>query len=331
MKRWYIAAILALASCLFMSPADAWTRHRTPSPTPTPTPPTVYTPQTIPNPIYGATLDDLSNLSGIINSLSKLPYKPTVRVVFDTGVSAATYYPQLAQLHQYAYIVGEILDSSYFPTTLSYYQTRTNELVSTLYKVVDVWEIANEINGEWLRPNPGGSDSTVASQEAQIAQMVLSAYNIVKSWGGKVAVTLYYNDDGSNNCWQNWQDSWYTWPTQFLSATVRNGADYAFFSYYPYQDCPGLSPVWADDFGSLEAMFPNAKVGFGEIGTSSTGAPWSVQSGLIKQYYPMVNTFADPKFVGGFFWWNYAEQMVPATTQYWVLLNSTLGGLKAPQ
>ena len=61
--------------------------------------------------------------------------------------------------------------------------------------------------------------------------------------------------------------------TNFLPARVRQGADYALFSYYPYQDCPGLSPTWTSDFKLLEQIFPVAKVGFGEIGTSSIYAP----------------------------------------------------------
>ncbi|WP_049620978.1 hypothetical protein [Frateuria defendens] len=283
-------------------------------------------------PIYGVTIDDPSRINAIVTSLAKLPYKPTVRVVFDPDMSASEYYPYLVKLHQVAYVMGEILDSDYFPTTLDAYKARTKELVYGLDGVVDIWEIANEINGEWLRPHPSGGSTTVNAEEAAIGQMVAAAHAIVKGVGGKTAVTLYYNDDSKGtNCWEKPQDYWKTWPTSFLSSTVRQGTDYAFFSYYPYQDCPGLSPSWGSDFAALESLFPNAEVGFGEIGTSSLSAPWSVQSGLIKAYYPMVNTFTDPKFVGGFFWWNYAEQMVPYTTTYWSLLDQTIAPLKAPQ
>jgi hypothetical protein len=281
-------------------------------------------------PIYGVTLDDLSNMKAIIESLANLAHKPTVRVVFDMEMTAASYYPLLVQLHQYAYIMGTIMDSSYFPSTLSSYTSRTNEFVSVLNSYVDIWEIANEINGEWLRPHPTGSDSTVASEEQEIGQMVEAAYNIVKNAGGKVAITLYYNADSKGiNCYENWQDSWYTWPLQFLSPSVRNGTDYALFSYYPYIDCPKLSPNWREDFLTLESIFPNALVGFGEIGTSDMEAPWEVQSNLITTYYPMVNSLADPKFIGGCFWWYYSEQMVPHTSQYWQLLNQTISPLKA--
>ena len=88
------------------------------------------------------------------------------------------------------------------------------------------------------------------------------------------------------------------------------------------QVCP---TAWSGDFAALESIFPNARVGFGEIGTSSKKAPWSVQSSLITTYYSMVHTSTDPKFVGGFFWWNYAEEMVPyQTSQYWQLLAQTI-------
>lgn len=283
-------------------------------------------------PIYGVTLDDLSNLNAIITSLSKLPYRPTVRVVFDPGTTAAEYYPSLVKLHMVANVMGEIMDSYYFPTDINTYTARTKELVTGLNGTVDVWEIANEINGEWLRQNPDGSNSVVNAEETQIGQMVGAASAIVKGAGGKTAITLYYNDDSKgNNCWEKPQDYWKTWPTQFLSSTVLQNTDYVLFSYYPYQDCPGLSPSWSSDFSALEGIFPNAKVGFGEIGTSSTGAPASVQTNLIKTYYPMVNSFKDPKFVGGFFWWYYAEEMVPYTKTYWNQLNQTIAPLKVPQ
>jgi hypothetical protein len=284
------------------------------------------------SPVYGVTLDDLTKLDAIVASLSNLPYRPTVRVVFDPGTPASDYYAPLLRLHAVANVMGEVLDSYYFPTTLASYQARTQELVSTLKGTVDVWEIANEINGEWLRKNPNGSNSVVTTQETQIGQMVAAASTIVKAAGGKTAITLYYNDDSKgNNCWEKPLDYWKTWPTTFLPASVRQSTDYALFSYYPYQDCTGLSPSWNADFSALESIFPNAKVGFGEIGTSSVSAPASVQQTMIKTYYPMVDTMNDPRFIGGFFWWNYVEQMLPySTSSYWQLLRQTILPLKAP-
>ena len=45
----------------------------------------------------------------------------------------------------------------------------------------------------------------------------------------------------------------------------------------------------------------------------------------------MVNSLNDPKFIGGFFRWNYVEQMLPwNTSQYWQLLDQTITPLKVP-
>ncbi|GAB3023144.1 MULTISPECIES: hypothetical protein [Oleiagrimonas] len=283
-------------------------------------------------PIYGVTLDTMSHFHKTLVSLENLPYKPTVRVVFDMGTPASDYRRKLVKLHKHAYVMGEVMDSYYFPTDLATYKARTQELVNELGDVVDVWEIANEINGEWLRANPNGSNATVNAEEAEIGQMVDAANTIVKNAGGKTAITLYYNDDGKGtNCWEKPVDDWHTWPASFLSATVRNQADYAFFSYYPYKDCPNLNPSWNTDFDTLGNLFPNAKLGFGEMGTSQKKAAWSIQSNLLTTYYTMLGKIQNPRYVGGVFWWYYAEEMVPYTGKYWQLLDQTISTLPAPQ
>lgn len=289
-------------------------------------------PVTPKEPIYGVTLDTVSHFRKTLRSLKNLPYKPTVRVVFDMGTPASDYRRKLVKLHRVAYVMGEVMDSYYFPTDLATYKARTQELVGQLGDVVDIWEIANEINGEWLRPHPNGSDATATAEETDIGRMVAAANSIVKQAGGRTAITLYYNDDGKGtNCWQKPLDDWHTWPAQFLSSTVRNDADYAFFSYYPYRDCPHLQPSWESDFQTLGNLFPNAKLGFGEMGTSRKKAAYSVQSNLLTTYYGLINTIQNPRYVGGVFWWYYAEEMVPWTSTYWKLLDNTWLTLPAPQ
>jgi hypothetical protein len=86
----------------------------------------------------------------------------------------------------------------------------------------------------------------------------------------------------------------------------------------------GLNPNWSADYSALVSMFPNAKVGFGEIGTSSISAPKSVQTNLITSYYPMVRS-GPTKFVGGFFWWNYAEEMYGQGAPAWAADNMQAG------
>ncbi len=285
----------------------------------------------VPPPIYGVTLDDLTDLNAIDASLLALPKKPTARIVFDPDTPAASYVTPLRTLHHDAYIVGEIMDSYYYPITPDQLDKRTKELVSTLKDVVDIWEIGNEINGDWLRADPQGPEATATPEEQQIGQMVLSTFNTVEAIGGKTMLTLYYNQDpNGQNCAALSIDNWRTWPNQFLPAAVLAGVDYAMLSYYPYQDCQGLTPDWAADFALLESMFPNAQVGFGEIGTSMINAPASVQTNLITTYYGMIGCQLSPKFVGGVFWWNYAEQMVPsATSNLFSILKTTIASAAA--
>lgn len=52
--------------------------------------------------------------------------------------------------------MGEVMDLYYFFVDLIIYSVCINELVSMLKNVVDVWEIVNEINGEWLCVNLSG-------------------------------------------------------------------------------------------------------------------------------------------------------------------------------
>ena len=267
-------------------------------------------------------------------SLTALPHKPTVRVVFDPGTPAADYVQPVQRLHAVAHVMGELLDSYDFPAHRSTLLTRTQSLLSQLGTWVDVWEIANEINGEWLRPHPNGSTTQAQSEEAAIGALIGEVYDLVHAVGAAIAVTLYYNDDGSQNgnCYQLPLDSWRTWPQAYLPDRVREGANYALFSYYGYQDCVEPQPQWAADFILLGQQFPAARLGFGEIGTSELSAPRSVQEGLLTTYYGMIGNFANARFIGGVFWWNYAEQMVPHTTgTYWPLLRDTIAPLPAPQ
>ena len=51
--------------------------------------------------------------------------------------------------------MGEILDSFFVKNiSTAAYGTRTTEYLNTLGDNVDIWEIGNEINGEWLGDTP---------------------------------------------------------------------------------------------------------------------------------------------------------------------------------
>ncbi|HEY5534815.1 MAG TPA: T9SS type A sorting domain-containing protein [Ignavibacteria bacterium] len=257
------------------------------------------------NKVYGVTIDAISNLPAIVTSLSLHCYKPTTRIVFDEFVPATNYVDAVNQIHNVSFIMGEILDSYYLSLyNLAQYQARTTEYLNLLGSKVDIWEIGNEINGEWL----GNTSDVVAKMNA--------AYSIIKTANKKTELTLYYN----KNCWSNPANEMFRWVNENISTTMKNNLDYVLVSYYE-DGCNNLQPNWQQVFDSLHAIFPNSKLGIGECGTTTANK----KATYINRYYRM--NITTPKYVGGYFWWYYKQDCVPNTTSLWTVLNSALASL----
>jgi hypothetical protein len=256
------------------------------------------------NKVWGVTIDAISNLSTIVTSLQNLCKKPTTRIVFDENVPATNYQTAVNQIHNVSFIMGELLDSYYMNTyNLAQYVARTNEYYNLLNDKVDIWEVGNEVNGEWLGPIP------------DVVAKIDTAYKIIKSHGKKTELTLYYN----KNCYENSQNEMFTWVRARLSQSMRNGLDYVLISYYE-DDCNNLQPNWQQVFDTLHVYFPNSKIGIGECGTSNSNSKTS----YINRYYKMHIT--TPNYVGGYFWWYYKQDCVPYTNPLWSVLNTAIGG-----
>ena len=255
--------------------------------------------------VYGVTIDAINNLNNIVTSLSNLCRKPTTRIVFDEWVPATDYQNAVNQIHNVSFIMGEILDSYYMSLySLAQYQARTTEYLNLLGSKVDIWEIGNEINGEWL----GNTSDVVAKMNA--------AYTIIKAANKKTELTLYYN----KNCWSNPANEMFKWVHNNIDTTMKNNLDYVLVSYYE-DDCNNLQPNWQQVFDSLHAIFPNSKLGIGECGTTSANK----KPTYINRYYKM--NITTPNYVGGYFWWYYKQDCVPYTTSLWSILNGALAPL----
>ncbi|MGZ3690590.1 MAG: hypothetical protein ACXVAX_03755, partial [Pseudobdellovibrio sp.] len=252
--------------------------------------------------IYGLTLDSVANTGTIVTALKSLVHKPTARVVFDEYVAASYYKTPVAQIHTVSNVMGEILDSAYVKSyTATAYSARTTEYLNALGNNVDIWEIGNEINGEWLGDTP-----TVVTK-------MTSAYNLVKAAGKKTALTLYYNQ----GCWAKASNEMFTWATANIPYNMKQNLDYVLISYYE-DDCNGLQPNWPTVFAKLSAMFPNSKIGFGETGTALA----SKKASYINRYYKMQINL--PNYIGGYFWWYGAEDFIPMTNPLWTTFNSAI-------
>ena len=254
------------------------------------------------HPLYGITIDSIEPLDLIVDSISSLSKRPTTRVVFDKWAPASDYIQALNALYPNSYIMGEILDSfDVKDYTTQQYRERVNEYLDTHGDKVDIWEIGNEVNGEWL----GKPDQVVSKIE--------NAYYQVSARGYRTALTLYYN----KNCWKYADEEMFNWAETRLSADLRKGLDYLLVSYYE-EDCNDLKPDWQSVFNQLGELFPNAKLGFGEVGTKDKAR----KAEYLEDYYTI--KIDHPRYVGGHFWWYFKQDMVSKTKPLWLTLDRVL-------
>lgn len=253
-----------------------------------------------PAPLYGVTVDAVDNVPAVVDALAHLSRTPTVRIVFDEGMDAPHYAAPVAAIRHVAYVMGELADSS----TLKQYtapqlRERAATYLRTLGSNVDVWEVGNEINGEWTGTTREVIDKTMA------------AYDAIQQGGGRTALTLFYNE----GCAEQPSRAMFTWAEHNLPQRLRDGLDYVFISFYE-DDCKIAPPDWNAVFNRLGALFPHAMLGFGEVGTRHAMR----KQALLTHYYGM--TVAHPRFVGGYFWWYFRQDMVPRSRPLWHSLDA---------
>src|SRR5437870_1817244 len=56
--------------------------------------------------VWGVTVDDVSELEKMVDALKSLPRRPTTRIVFDEGITAATYRPAVTSIHGVSAVMG---------------------------------------------------------------------------------------------------------------------------------------------------------------------------------------------------------------------------------
>lgn len=250
--------------------------------------------------IWGVTTDDPTlNTANQVYALEKMPRKMTVRTVFDPGLTAAHYAASIKAIHNCADIMGLLVDSSDMKQTdLPTVQKRVLDYITNLNLWVSIWEIGNEVNGNWL----GDSPSVVAKIEAMYDSTKMS----VKA---KTALTLYYGKipvPGTDM---------FEWIDQYLPVghRMRTGLDYVLVSYYEDQN-NGYQLTCADIdyiFSGLSNRFPNSKLGFGECGWGNTAPQDPNQRiALYRRFYNYTCPYV-PAFIGGNFFWEFRQRMVP--------------------
>jgi hypothetical protein len=249
--------------------------------------------------IWGVTIDDVSSLDPIVDALRAFAVRPTSRIVFDEGQPASRYREAATRIHAVSGVMGEILDSKFVERlSVEGYARRTKEYLDVLGDAVDIWEVGNEANGEWLGPT------------REVVAKISAAHALVKERRRPAALTLYYND----GCWASQDHEMFTWAEANIPAAMRSDLDYVLISYYE-EDCHDRRPDWPTVFGRLARMFPSAALGFGECGTARAAE----KAQYLERWYR--TKIDEPRFVGGYFWWYFRQDMVPRTRPLWGTLD----------
>jgi len=248
--------------------------------------------------IAGVTIDDVANLPSIVSGLASFPTRPTARVVFDENVNPSYYVAPLAAIRPVSNVMGELLDSEYVKrTSVSEYIARAQSYVATLGNQVDTWEVGNEVNGNWLGSYP------------DVSAKIDGAFNVANGAGKKTELTLYYNP---NNVDGPGELTPQAFSQQYVPADMRAGLDYVFVSYYEtdFENYRPSADVLTSLFEQLHALYPNAVLGFGEVGLNNpaTSSTLAQAQSIMSYYYGL--SIPLPYYCGGYFWWYGAEDVL---------------------
>jgi hypothetical protein len=323
--------------------ADAGVMHETnisvsnlnaPTPTPTPTPTPSPSPSSgIPAYFYGVTDDESGTHTAaqMATELQSFGTRMVVRLVYDgSGWAVASDAARIAAYEPYAATMGQIYDSADVTSsapTLAASTTLMNSYLASSPQP-DIYEIGNEINGTpgggWLTGCP--NDTVTFTSTTACVQIYNNLYTLAHAAGKKTALTFYYEPSPGTNY------DMVGYAAHLAAAfptTMKTGLDYVLVSYYEVNNGnvrPALTgPTgWNALFASLHTSFPNAKLGFGEIGLScpfgftgnncnTAGGPnLATTEGIANYYGTLPVVVSGATWVGGDFWWYWAEDYTNA-------------------
>lgn len=254
----------------------------------------------------GVTIDNPVDIAGLYASLSALPTKPIARLCFDAGSGPTDFTNLIRTISPVANILGQPFDSSDVATTSQATYTSVFQSYLNAFPNITAWEVGNELNGEWLGTNPQAK--------------AYAAWQMVKAAGKKSVLTLYYEPQQTVTPGYDM----IPWAIANIPADMKAGLDYVLVSYYEV-DNNNIRPTpsqWTTIFQALQAIFPNSYLGFGEVGlrNPATSATLAQAQNIMSYYYQLVPI--SQNWIGGYFWWYFAEDCVPTTTPLYTLLKT---------
>ncbi|MFN8195370.1 MAG: Tat pathway signal sequence [Nocardioidaceae bacterium] len=285
----------------------------------------------LPVPLRGVTTESVGHLDALVRALARHTTTPTVRVVFQPGRSPASYATAVRRIRRHAYVMGQPFDSTATrAASVGDFRRRFEAYVDRFGDRVDVWEIGNELNGEWVG-RPRDIDAKVAA-----------AFDVVerrhRAEHLRSAVTLNYWP--SHDCYAHRWEQTLRFARQ-LPSRVRKGVDLVLLSFYETACSPRAHPTdarFVRVFRALGRVFPHARLGMGEIGAQgrADGLPADPtlreKKRIAERYYGLQPTLAaelGARWVGGYFWWYYLQDAVlaPRRRSLWPTLDRLLAAL----
>jgi len=269
----------------------------------------------LPRVLFGVTADDVGRLHELVTSARHLPEMPTTRIYFDVSEPPRYYATAVRRLHPVSYLMGELLDSAdETHISVAAYRHRVKSYLAAFRNEVDLWEIGNEVNGNWT------------GRYARVEKKLTAAYREVTHARRRAVLTLYYNAGCGNGTAELGP---LPFSRRYVPRAVRNGLTHVFLSYYE-QNCHGIRPsarTLRNYFRKLHALYPHARLGFGEIGLSRPVRRRTIAAArsLISYYYGLQIRL--PYYAGGYFWWYYAEDCLPYSSK--PLWSALRGGFRA--
>ena len=256
-----------------------------------------------------------------------------------------------------------------WPVGYRNYEKWTERLVTAMSGLVDIWEVGNEVNGEWYgwkdgkyKTNGEGKKPSPAYQRKRelkrnrIKEELSLAYRAIRRVrpATLTAITLVYNaDQDSHHCYEFPEYEMYAWAREYLDSDLRSGVDFVLLSYYENtQDCSEVSrspQQLVSVFSKLRDDFfvgDQTTFGFSETGYKQTcyrtdkpdeeiaddarinnPVCQAGQSDYVDRYYRILDhdltaglqrynsqpNVKQIKFVGGYFYWYFLQDMVLST------------------
>jgi len=285
----------------------------------------------LPDTWRGVTTESVARLGALDRALARHAEPPTVRVVFQPGEGPGAYATAVRRLRRHAYLLGQPFDSTATrAVSVAGYRARFAAYVERYGDRIDLWEIGNELNGSWVG-RPRSIDAKVAA-----------AYDVVERDHAdeqlRSVITLNYWP--SHDCYAHAWEATVPFARQ-LPKRVRHGVDYVLLSFYETACSPRAHPTDAEfrrTFRQLGRVFPQARLGMGEVGAQGRSDGLATNPGLAekkriaRRYYglqPAMATAFGDRWVGGYFWWYYYQDAVvaPRSRSLWRTLDHLLTGL----